>query len=1478
MYCSAIESLENLERGKLYRDFSVRQCQVDSGTKKKLLRLVGRKPLLNCILGTKRVEVLWDTGAMVCLIDREWLRKNFPNAKIQSISDFLDEDLEVRAANSTKIPMDGVVVLDLSFIEGGETVSVPFVVSSQSLPEPILGYNVIEDLILNGDAKQRECLENALCRGGKKISVDALAAIIEDKADKEDFLAEVKCPRTVKIPAGHRLQVKCRVKALADDNEQVVYFAPLMSPDGSEEKLVCNETVSKLRRGRTNHVVVDMLNLTGEEKVLGKGTVIGSVHSVSSVLPMTKLFNTGETDGDRKASAECSKVDVGSVDSEIGHSSEGDGEKGEDCKKLKWDLSHLDREKREKLERVLMKVDGMFSKDDSDIGDIKEFQMAINVVDDIPVNASYRKIPPHLYTEVRNYVEDLRANGWIRESYSSYSSPIVCVRKKDGQMRLCVDYRALNAKTIPDSQPIPRIQDILDALGGSQWFSTLDMSKAYHQGYIHEKFRHLTAFVTPWTIYEWIRIPFGLRNAPPAFQRYMYRLLGDYTGRICEPYLDDVLTHSKTFDQHVDDLEKVLVRLHENGVKLRAEKCQFAKREVRYLGRLVSGEGYRPDPEDTKVLEKFRVPPTTIGELRSLLGFLGYFRCYVKDFSKKVKPLYDLLKGKVTKKPVKGKKLTKSGQQYNSREKIEWSEAQQVVLDEMIDYLMSPEVIAFPDFDKPFFINCDASNQGLGAVLYQNQGGVDRVISFASRTLSDAERNYHLHSGKLEFLALKWAIAERFSDYLRYGHHQFKVFTDNNPLTYVLSSAKLNAVGMRWVNELADFNFSIHYKPGKTNTDADYLSRRPMDIADLKKACTESVDPQCLGAVMSGMEYNGPVVVGSLAAKSLELKSADGDLVCVSREEMKVAQESDEVVGPVYQAVMAGRRPGRKSWADFVSASRVLMRSFAKLKISNGVLCRETAKFKQIVLPSRYHNMVYKELHQKMGHVGVEKVCDLAQRRFYWPRMCDDIKNFIQKKCKCVVNKQPNVKEKAPLHPIAAQHPFEIISMDYVELDKCKGGFKYGLVVVDHFTRFCQFYATRKKSSQAAAGKIFNEFILQWGFPSRIHHDMGGEFNSGLFKELHRLAGIKSSNTTPYHPQGDGQCERLNRTLVNMLKTLSAKEKNDWKSHLPKLAYAVNSTQNKTTGFSPHYLMFGREAVLPIDRVFSEVDGASSEMVKSHSKFVQEWEEAMKSAYEIARKNINKSASYNKEHYDKRAKAAALHIGDHVLVRNMREKVGKPKMRSFYEENIFEVVEVREGLPVYKIQNVRKPKDTRVVHRNKLLKVNELPLDVFDSVDKPKDTRRKASKKKEEEEEGIAEMDGEHGESDSDDDDVMVIIEECGVDEQVEDLETVGEVESDSTQEMEVVEESSGVTKLLVLDDSLVETESDSVAVELDHESEDLEESEVFPVESSEEEQSSADESDPSTPPLRRTSRKAVPRKIYTYTELGGAPTQDEIT
>ena len=405
----------------------------------------------------------------------------------------------------------------------------------------------------------------------------------------------------------------------------------------------------------------------------------------------------------------------------------------------------------------------------------------------------------------------------------------------------------LNQKKVPDRHPIPRIQETLDNLGGNAWFSVLDQGKAYHQGFVSESSQPLTAFITPWGLYEWKRIPFGLHNAPGAFQRFMENCLGDLRDEICIPYMDDVIVFSKTFDGHLENLKKVLHRLREHGVKLKPRKCNMFRKEVNFLGRIISPEGYKLDPDSIKpILHLQKSTPKTVGDVRRLLGLLGYYRRYIKNFSPIAKPLYDLLsyseKGK-----SKSNRTSKANNQLHSKSSVIWNQTHQHILDRLVEQLISPPIMAYPNFSDPFILHTDASEVGLGAVLYQRQNGSLRVIAYGSRTLSLSEKNYFLHSGKLEFLALKWAICDQFRDYLYYAP-SFTVYADNNPLTYVLSSAKLNATGLRWVNELADFNFTIKYRQGKVNTDADTLSRIP-DFESYMGTCTEEMLPQTRTAV-----------------------------------------------------------------------------------------------------------------------------------------------------------------------------------------------------------------------------------------------------------------------------------------------------------------------------------------------------------------------------------------------------------------------------------------------------------------------------------------------------------------------------------------------------------------------------------------------------------------------------------------------------
>ena len=330
-----------------------------------------------------------------------------------------------------------------------------------------------------------------------------------------------------------------------------------------------------------------------------------------------------------------------------------------------------------------------------------------------------------------------------------------------------------------------------------------------------------------------------------------------------------------------------------------------------------------------------------------------------------------------------------------------------------------------------------------------------------------------------------------------------------------MSTAKLNATGYRWVAELANYNFEIKYCVGKLNGDADALSRRPLNLEQLEEECSETVDMKQLDKVIAvKLNSDSITCVETVDVNLLEL---EGDLCrkLISREEMGEAQRNDPVIGPVFDLVVAKRKPSKEEWSKLSEVSKVMMHQFSRLEVQEGMLVRKMKSCTQIVLPEVYHKFVLCELHNKMGHLGAEKVEELSRQRFYWPYMGDEITKYIRTKCSCVASKQPPVPEKAPLVPIMASAPFEMVCIDFLHLDKSQG-YEHILIVTDHFTRFSQAYATKNESSLTAARKLFNEFILQFGFPARIHHDRGEAFNSSLFKELHRLAGISMSNTTPH--------------------------------------------------------------------------------------------------------------------------------------------------------------------------------------------------------------------------------------------------------------------------------------------------------------------------------------------------------------------------
>ena len=839
----------------------------------------------------------------------------------------------------------------------------------------------------------------------------------------------------------------------------------------------------------------------------------------------------------------------------------------------------------------------------------------------------------------------------------------------------------------------------------------MDQGKAYHQGFIAEDHRQLTAFITPWGLFEWIRIPFGLTNAPAAFQRHMEDILRDLRDEIVIPYLDDLIIFSKTFEDHVQDVKKVLGRLREHGIKLKATKCDVFKREVKFLGRVVSGKGYRMDDSNVEaVTSLLNRKPRTVGDVRKILGLLSYYRRTIPSFSKRAKPMYDLLMAS----SHTSNNVTSKGQ-LHSNVIIDWTDVHQEALRDIIDHLTNPPLLAYPDPAKPYILHTDASQEGLGAVLYQKQDGQTRVIAYASRTLSPAERKYRLHSGKLEFLALKWAITDQFRDYLYYAPF-FKVYTDNNPLTYVMTSAKLNATGVRWVGELADYNFTIHYRPGKSNGDADGLSRLPLAIDDYMRECTEEVNKEILHATIAPVQetVNDTGWLTSLQDPSL-ITTVDQEILTVAAERsekisLSKAQNEDPDISPILRWKRSDNVPTEEQRRLQSHITKRLLYDWKRLFIDQeGVLRRQCGNNTQVVLPKCLYSLVYTELHEKMGHIGVDKVLSLARDRFFWPHMRDDIERFIMKQCRCIKQKKPTFIQREPLTPVITTSPFELISIDFLHLEKCSGGYEYILVVVDHFTRFAQAYATRDKSAKTAAERLFNDFFMRFGFANRIHHDQGGEFQNKLFEQLEYLSRMDRSRTTPYHPQGNGKAERFNRTLLGMLRTLPEHFKSKWKDHLPKLVHAYNCLHHESTGFAPFHLLFGRAPRLPVDLLF---ETPRSKKSKDYRAYVNDWKKSMQEAYEIARKNTKKAADHNKKQHDKKTRSTVLQQGDRVLVRNLSERGGPGKLRAYWEDEIHIVIRhFGDNSPVYEVKPEKGAGKTRILHRTMLLPCDILGLD-----------------------------------------------------------------------------------------------------------------------------------------------------------------------
>ena len=950
------------------------------------------------------------------------------------------------------------------------------------------------------------------------------------------------------------------------------------------------------------------------------------------------------------------------------------------------DNVELSREEQIRFMRMIYANQNVFSLHEEDLGFCNQLEHKIEVQDPKPIYLPHRTVPYHLKEQVNDCLQHWLKQGIIRPSHSPYASQIVIVKKKDGKVRVCVDYRKLNNVVVRDAFPLPRIEETLNAVTECEYFTSFDLAQGYLQLAMDPESIKYTAFrAGSSALYEFTRMPFGLSNAVSTFSRLMEMCLGDQQFLTLLLYLDDICIFAKSVDEMMDRIELVFTRLSKFGLKLKPSKTFFFKKEVLFLGHVLSRSGIKPNPEK---IDKIRdwPRPENVKELHSFLGLASYYRRFVTNFARIAGCLHALLGPTSGPKQRKNRKKKIQTHVYDPEAGIQWTDEHEKAFEELKEALITAPVLAYPDFTKPFTVEIDASFKGLGAILTQNdEAGKSHPVAYASRSLRPNERNMNNYSSaKLELLGLKWAVTEKFRDYLLGS--RFTVLTDNNPLAYIKSS-KLGAAMIRWVAELALFDFDIKYKPGRENQAADALSRRPGNPEEMPDDCDDEIAIsyqivcQLLTRHLDGekipLEFKEEFQRENFQTDDQLLiqTNAMNALPEITEAEMQVQQKQDPVLQVVIPYVMKGQKPTLQQVRQEPSKSvKRYLNQYDKLTLVKDVLFKtiitEGLEKQQLCLPNNLQYRLFVSLHRDSGHQSIERTSKLIAERAYWPGYINDITAWTKKCTRCLVAKAPYTQLRPKQGSIVAKNPMELICIDYTVLEKSATGLENVLVITDAFSKFTQALTTTNQTALTTAKALVEHWFLPYGIPSRIHSDKGKSFENQVVGHLCRMYKIEQTTTTPYNPRGNGICERFNRTLHNLLRTAQKDNKKNWPQHVPSLVMAYNATPNDTTGLQPYQLMFGRKISLPCDNWLG-LQNYRIDPDKDPGIWIQEQEQLLRAANKRALKAIQKATEDNTLRAG--GKELSIPVGNLVLLRNHPK--GRNKTQDAYHNTMWRVID-----------------------------------------------------------------------------------------------------------------------------------------------------------------------------------------------------------
>lgn len=995
---------------------------------------------------------------------------------------------------------------------------------------------------------------------------------------------------------------------------------------------------------------------------------------------------------------------------------------------LFWNLKEptLSTDKLELVAQVLEKYKDVFAKDEYDLGRFTSWEHTVNTGDHAPIKAKPRNLSQEKLKCLDVILDNLERTHQIRRSRSDWASGIVMVKKKDGTWRMCMDFRPLNRIATCCQFPLPRINDLLQSLSGAVYFSALDLAKGFHQIPLKEEAKSKLAFVTPRGQWEWETTPMGLHSAPAAFQAAMQQTLAGLQ-QCTLVYVDDIVIFTKTFEEHVKAIEVVLQRLREFNLKASRPKCDFCRTEIAYLGHVVNAHGIHTDPKKTEAVSNMPSPTCTL-EVETFLGKTGYYQRFIPHYAGLAKPLMDLKK--------------------KSKE-FQWGEAEEHAFRTLIELLCTAPILRHYNEDMPLFISTDASGYALGAVLFQKYGenGEQEVaIAYASRRMIPPEMRYS--ATEREALAIYWAC-NHFIDYV--DERPITIYTDHKALLALPQNEMSNRRLERYAHKLAEFQYTLEYRPGTANANADALSRYPIvpckgrrsKEVQTNESCFNNYDaadelgerlPKYKRVPFPGLEatevtdeHKGDLA--SLTVARLDLVEnrhhypeeqgtslvnlpPNGQVLAV---ELTLTIPSEAQARADFRNLAALQDNVPEFWAlrQYYETGRLPATPVLRLELlrtldsfycggPTGALRRinpaANATEVAICLPPELYLTVLYDAHcaPASGHFGIAKTLARVQARYWWPGMAKYVVQYVAKCPLCQAHKdRPRPpREKLGDRP-PPEIPWERLHMDvWSPGGRSTRGNLHVLGVIDTFSKFLILVPMPDQKAPAVADAMIDHVIMPYGMPWELVSDQGRNFTSTLQTELYRIFGIARKVTSPYRPQTNGQIERMFRTVRPILATLANAEPHEWDKYLTMAAHSYNTSFHAGIQSTPFTIMYGRRPD-PLPEHCMEAEK------QDNIQRIRGW----KLAREAAMAGLMETQRKSKAHYDARRARPQPEFteGDCVLCRVPSPP--KDSISKLYVKYIgpYRILTINGPiLRVTPIYNQRQGGEHKVIHKDRV--------------------------------------------------------------------------------------------------------------------------------------------------------------------------------